>query len=72
MILKLESSWRSEVASDISLYKVVTSDLEPKDGIHFSEHENVIASFTVVVYVEPYRTIDADITDTVKWCCVSY
>jgi len=41
-ILKLESSWRSEVTSGITLCKVVTSDLEPKDGIHFSSMRTLL------------------------------
>jgi len=67
-ILKLESPWRSEVTSGISLSKVVTSDLDPKDGIHFSSMRTLLPLFTIVAYVEPRRAINADITDTLTWC----
>jgi len=60
-------SWRSEVTSG-TLCKVVTSELEPKDSIHFSSMRTLLPLFTVVAYVEPHRTINADITDTLKWC----
>ena len=54
--------------SDITLCKVVTSDPEPKDGIHFSSMRTLLLPlFTIVAYVEPHRTINADITDTLKW-----
>jgi len=71
-ILKLESSWKSEVTSAITLCKVVTSDLESNGGVHFSSMRTLLHLFTVVAYVEPHRTINANITDTLKWCFLWY